>query len=170
MGVETIDVQSIKKQQELFKEAQKLEEKKTKSIKVKVSKRPVNNTNHVPQQNMPTSTEAELMGEYKNTVPVILVEAFARGLPQFAPASEDRLRTRLLRSHDLGVLMEKVFMNYEVESDKLKLLLTLGYHGANEIMETLLSEVPNGSCPAVSKPPPVKTDFDLTPKPLSSSS
>ena len=170
MGVETIDVQSIKKQQEDAKQAAKLEEKKTKSIKVKVSKRPVNSTNHVPQQNTSASTEAELMGEYKNTVPVILVEAFSRGLPQFAPANEERLRKRLLRSHDLGVLMEKVFMNYEVESDKLKLLMTLLYHGSNEIMETLLSEAPAAVCPSVSKQPPVKSDFDLTPQKQPSSS
>ena len=170
MGVETIDVQSIKKQQEDAKQAAKLEEKKTKSIKVKVSKRPVNSTNHVPQQNTSASTEAELMGEYKNTVPVILVEAFSRGLPQFAPANEERLRKRLLRSHDLGVLMEKVFMNYEVESDKLKLLMTLGYHGANEIMETLLSSTPVVASQQTSTPHPPKSDFDLTPKPLPSSS
>ena len=172
--VETIDVAALKRQQETAKEAQKVEEKKTKAIKVKVSKRPVNNNMRMPEAPQQVSTDMLLQGEYKSTVPVLLVEAFARGLPQFAPAREDRLRKRLLQSHDLGILMEKVFMNYHVESDKLKLLLTLGYHGANEVMECMMSNSPPSTAQPVAcqedpKPSSGSNDFDLTPKKLSSS-
>ena len=129
----------------------------------------------MPEAPQQVSTDMLFQGEYKSTVPVLLVEGFARGLPQFAPAREDRLRKRLLQSHDLGILMGKVFMNYHVESDKLKLLLTLGYHGANEVMECMMSNptpasvAPSVASPKGQEPSSVSSDFDLTPKKVSSS-
>ncbi|MCP4613062.1 MAG: hypothetical protein GY845_30585 [Planctomycetes bacterium] len=72
--------------------------------------------------------------EFKVAPALMLVEAVARGLPQVAPADYDRMKMRLLKSPDIQYLTEQVFMNYSVESDKLKLLLTILTHCANEIL------------------------------------
>ena len=156
MPVETINVVKIKKQAEAVQEAQKLNDKKEKSMKVKIMKtRPVNNpANVITHQQQPMD---DGLIEYKATPSIALVEAFSRGMPNFCPANAERLRHRLLASRDLAILMDRVFMNYEVHSDKLKLLMTLGFHLSNEVLETMMSDSARAAPPkpSVSQAQPV---------------
>ena len=55
------------------------------------------------------------------------------------------MKTRLLNSPDIQYLTDKVFCNYEVESDKVKLLLTVVVHCGNELL-TAMKEAPT-RCP-----------------------
>ena len=127
-----IDVSQHKAQREAsekkVKFAEKLEEKKDMKFRVKAQKQTFNAG--VPSMS-PAMYEPT---EYKVAPALMLIEAVARGLPQVAPADYDRMKIRLLKSPDIQYLTEQVFMGYTVQSDKLKLLLTILTHCANEIL------------------------------------
>ena len=127
-----VDVSQHKAQREATekkaKVAEKLEEKRDMKFKVKAMKTPMN-------QGVPSMAPMKYdCTEYKVAPALMLIEAVSRGLPQVAPADYDRMKMRLLRSPDIQYLTEQVFMGYTVESNKLKLLLTILTHCANEIL------------------------------------
>ena len=137
MTVECCDVKKIKVQREATekqaKKAQQIEERRDTKFKVKAQKVPLNKN---AQSFNPVATEHQCQ-EFKVAPALMLVEAVARGVPAIAPADYDRLKRRLLMSPDIQYLTEKIFMDYDIKSDKLKLLLTLITHSANEVLTTV---------------------------------
>ena len=127
-----VDVSKHKQQKELnekkVKIDEKVEQKRDMKFRVKAMKQPMN------QSSQPMSAPMYEPTEYKIAPSLMLIEAVARGLPNIAPADYDRMKMRLLRSPDIQHLTEKVFMDYTVESDKLKLILTIMTHCANEVL------------------------------------
>ncbi len=137
MPVESVNIKQVKARREAAQEAQKkeqkIEDRRDMKMRIKAMKRPMNKV----QGQQCETFDIHQCSEYKAAPALMLVEAVSKGAPIFLPADGDRLKQRLLRSQDIDYLLNKVFMNYTIESDSLKLLLTLGVHTGNEVLTTL---------------------------------
>ena len=144
-NIQTVDVKAVKVKREAAekqeKRAQNIEERRDTRFKVKAQKVQLNKN---AQQFNPVAVEHQC-SEFKVAPALMLVEAVARGVPAIAPADYERLKRRLLMSPDIQYLTEKIFMDYDVRSDKLKLLLTLITHSANEVLTTVTESRKNES-------------------------
>ena len=136
MPIETVDIKRVKVQREASaaqaKKTQQVEDRRDTKFRIKAMKTPMNksacySTPHPEYQ----------CSEFRLAPSLMLIESVARMVPQIAPADYQRLKMRLLKSPDIAYLTENCFMNYEVQSDKLKLLLTIITHVANEILCTV---------------------------------
>ena len=142
-NIEKVDVSKVKQNREATQKAQKVAEKieasRDKKFKIRAMKQPLNK--HAQFAPPPPAYEPQ---EYRIAPALALVEGVSRGLPQIAPADYERMKMRLLKSPDIQYLTEKVFMNYTVESDKLKLLLTILTHCANEVLTSATEQKKSG--------------------------
>lgn len=136
MPVESVNIKAVKAKREAAelaqKKVQKVEDSRDMKMKIKATKRPMN-----PNTASCAAVSLYEPCEYKTALPLMLVEAIARGLPQVVPADPDRLKERLLRSQDVNYLLNKTMMNYSIESDKTKLILTLAVHCVNEVVTSI---------------------------------
>jgi hypothetical protein len=170
--IETIDVKKVKVQREsaqaAAKKVQQLEDKKDMKFKVKAIKTPLNKGASGGCHPM----ELYEPQEYKLAPALMLVEAVARGVPSIAPADYERLKQRLLHSPDFQHLSEKIMMDYTIQNDKLKLLMTILVHSANEIITSAMEQpkestlksapqqVPNQPQKGASAPAPVQISLE----------
>ena len=134
MPIECCDVKQVKLKRDAAdkqaKKTQQIEERRDTRFKIKAQKVPLNKN---AQSFNPTMVRHECE-EFKLMPSLALVEGVSRGVPCVLPANGERLKMRLLKSPDMAYLTEKIFANYDVESDKLKLLLTILAHTANEVI------------------------------------
>ena len=134
MVIETCDVKQVKlKRESAAKEAKKtqqIEERRDKKFRIRAQKVPLNKN----AQSFNSTMEQHNCEEFKLMPSLALVEGVSRGVPCVLPANGERLKMRLLKSPDMAYLTEKIFANYDVENDKLKLLLTILAHTANEVI------------------------------------
>ena len=137
-NIQKIDVSKHKQQRESAeasaKKAQKLEERKDMEFKIKAQKTPL--TRGAPSQMI----QQYQPSEYRVAPALALIEGVSRGLPHIAPSQYDRMKMRLLNSPDFQYLTDKLFSNYEVESDRIKLLLTILVHCGNEVLTEVTSQ------------------------------
>ena len=133
--IEKIDVSKIKQQKINAEKKSKEDAKIDKKFKIKAMKQPLNRgatPSVVSDGYRPT--------EYKVAPALAMVEGVSRGMAKTTPANYERMKHRLLTSPDIQYLSDKVFCNYEVESDKMKLLLTVLVHCGNELLTSLQSQ------------------------------
>ena len=153
--VQEIDVDNVRQRVEVAKKVAKEAEKVNKKLTVKASKRPMNSGAVVSDPSPPP--EDHEISEYKLAVPMLLVEGASKLIPRYINANGDRLRQRLLRSPDLGVLAERAFSTISIENPKLQFLGTMTYHILNEWLQA--------STAPTAVTPPAPAPLDLTEQP-----
>jgi len=133
-NIESINIKQVKQKREATELAQKkqtkLDDKRDMKFKVKAMKTPMNRGSVSAGEALSVYEPQE----YKIAPVLMMVEAVARGVPAIAPANYERMKERLLTSKDFQYLTERMMMDYSVTSDKMKLLLTVLVHSANEVI------------------------------------
>ena len=150
-SITKVDVSKHKQQREAAaqatKKAQKLEDRKDLKFKIKAQKVPLTRGASAPQM-----MQQYEPSEYRIAPALMMVEGVSRGLPKVAPADYQRMKMRLLNSPDIQYLTEKVFCGYNVESDRIKLILTILTHAANEILTSATEQKKQIKEPTMSAP------------------
>ena len=134
---EIIDVDNVKATEANRKETQKMEEKKDKKLTIKIAKtKPMNN----PASSSAVMPQRYQCTEYKNSIPLGIIETITKLTPKYADINPEQLRERLLRSPDIAYLFSQITERLTIENDAVKLLLTLVSHVGNEILAKKLQQ------------------------------
>ena len=169
-NVQQVSIKKIQSDRETAEKSAKIEEKRDTRMKIKMLKKPLN---HPAPSGEPVQEMYEPK-EWKVAPQLLLLEGIARGTPQVLPADYNRLKSRLLHSNDYAYLSEQCMGNYDISSDRLKLLFTVIFHVGQECI-TAMSEKnqpqqmgnepgrqgesvgkPTNSCPLTPARPPQK--------------
>jgi hypothetical protein len=138
MGVETINVDNVKQTEATKKEEEKMEQKKDKKLNIKIAKtKPMNSGGACTAVIRKPEYQCT---EYKDSIPIGIIEIITKTIPKYADVNKDQLRDRLLRSPDLCYLFSQLTGNLNIENDAVKLILTLISHIGNEILSKKLNE------------------------------